>query len=167
MAYQDTFQSTHSYRVRPFWTCFSRSRDNNFNPRTHIECDGREEREHWYMIDFNPRTHIECDATELLETALDALFQSTHSYRVRLLPGETINDLGNFNPRTHIECDRADTFAGNGQNNFNPRTHIECDYKMKLPKVSKNNFNPRTHIECDAKRDRLSEVHIISIHALI
>ncbi len=56
-----TFQSTHSYRVR--------------QPKVSVRSG--------QGVDFNPRTHIECDGRELQVKTMDVTFQSTHSYRVR------------------------------------------------------------------------------------
>ena len=81
------FQSTHSYRVRRGAVSGACEVVAYFNPRTRTECDG------WCRLmaesirDFNPRTRTECDLTpQNINDPSVALFQSTHSYRVRLLP---------------------------------------------------------------------------------
>ena len=33
----------------------------NFNPRTHVGCDGTETERMRAIKDFNPRTHVGCD----------------------------------------------------------------------------------------------------------
>ena len=55
----------------------------DFNPRTHEECDNIQLVDSRKVIYFNPRTHEECDAIITLNAFV----------------------IADFNPRTHEECD--------------------------------------------------------------
>ena len=77
----------------------------NFNSRTHVECDDCNIAFSDYNIHFNSRTHVECDTN----------FQ------------KQFRDPTHFNSRTHVECDCCLRFAQRIQRNFNSRTHVECD----------------------------------------
>ena len=98
----------------------------DFNPRTHEECDPKALRPGRAVEDFNPRTHEECDPTkaeidEAVTISIHALtrsatptakirtpkleFQSTHSRGVRRASMCRHPSNSNFNPRTHEECD--------------------------------------------------------------
>ena len=81
----------------------------DFNPRTHKECDKTQMTELGDSMNFNPRTHKECD---------------------RLFSSPLIT-LPNFNPRTHKECDNKFLAAVVILSDFNPRTHKECDQGKK------------------------------------
>ncbi len=84
---------------------------NNFNPRTHEECDAERRANYECEFYFNPRTHEECDAN---------VVNRAHK-RV------------NFNPRTHEECDTAKNIVVGLLTDFNPRTHEECDLWFYYP----------------------------------
>ena len=124
----ETFQSTHSRRVRPTTVRPLPRRANRFNPRTHEECDrtgtgssldttqfqsthSRRVRRRKsigqtnYYRSFNPRTHEECDVTPRVLCSLVWRFQSTHSRRVRQPVNRGVIVQSGFNPRTHEECD--------------------------------------------------------------
>ncbi len=77
------FQSTHSYRVRLNMELESNT-SMLFNPRTHLECDKESKVCKTSRLHFNPRTHLECDRVIMIYPTAADIFQSTHSYRVRL-----------------------------------------------------------------------------------
>ena len=56
----------------------------NFNSRTHVECDESVDYIAPLIVHFNSRTHVECD--------------------LRLSDGANVA-LYDFNSRTHVECD--------------------------------------------------------------
>ena len=55
----------------------------DFNPRTHEECDQQEQHAGAADTDFNPRTHEECDREAEFDNNEFDRFQSTHSRGVR------------------------------------------------------------------------------------
>src|SRR5690625_2949528 len=77
------FQSTHPCRVRRRAAGTVSAIFENFNPRTHVECDGNKDTRPFQIYDFNPRTHVECDLPSDIEMI----------------------ENNDFNPRTHVECD--------------------------------------------------------------
>ena len=103
--------------------------------------------------DFNPRTHEECDWYARDEYYYSGRFQSTHSRGVRL-------KLCSFLPLTKTISIHALTrsatvilgMVGGSRKYFNPRTHEECDRQPRRLWDKRSNFNPRTHEECDQKR---------------
>ena len=81
------------------------------------------------LIDnFNPRTHGECDIVDecqVLWNARISIHALTGSATLALDTGVKLID--NFNPRTHGECD-LDLYVGLvSRQNFNPRTRMGCD----------------------------------------
>ena len=61
------FQSTHPRGVR-LWAAISDCWNGNFNPRTHVGCDGLTAVAVVAECgNFNPRTHVGCDLTHLGE----------------------------------------------------------------------------------------------------
>ena len=78
----DKFQSTHPRGVRRR-TLSALTSIPNFNPRTHVGCDGSIARRAIRCSNFNPRTHVGCDSKDRLNL-----------YRYY-----------DFNPRTHVGCD--------------------------------------------------------------
>ena len=56
----------------------------NFNSRTHVECDVRYGRGGKAAVDFNSRTHVECDTNSKPKIRKFSKFQLTHSRGVRL-----------------------------------------------------------------------------------
>src|SRR5699024_5176574 len=59
----------------------------NFNPRTHEECDQINVTTHKRINNFNPRTHEECDLAYVEWILKNWTFQSTHSRGVRQIGG--------------------------------------------------------------------------------
>ena len=107
------FQSTHPWRVRRYYRSGWNMPINNFNPRTHEECDAKFDKVfsfHLYISihapmksatfhgaihdkfvhDFNPRTHEECDPSPVTKTSQNTIFQSTHPWRVRRFTAEIV-----------------------------------------------------------------------------
>ena len=101
------FQSTHSQGVRRRYIVSANRRKNNFNPRTHKECDSK----------------------VVLVSLAFSTFQSTHSQGVRPRTIDLVEAFWcNFNPRTHKECDQRTAQSCLAFTiYFNPRTHKECD----------------------------------------
>ena len=145
------FQLTHSRGVR-HGAAPSSGLHQNFNSRTHVECDQRKQSETYQNSisthaltwsaticdtmekqdrrNFNSRTHVECD-----------------------VPGRHgVLDLSDFNSRTHVECDPALRYLSAVMVDFNSRTHVECDGIRRQQKRRRDNFNSRTHVECDCSR---------------
>ena len=122
---------------------------NNFNPRTHEECDLAVESFRKGNNNFNPRTHEECDfiksdLPELQSISIHALTRSATIKRVRIAHPRCISihaltrsataqsrwcvvGVFDFNPRTHEECDALPHELIHPTCYFNPRTHEECD----------------------------------------
>ena len=86
------FQSTHPCGVRRAIDTIPQSRQEYFNPRTHVGCDKARASKLDRLIDFNPRTHVGCDN-------LCCLVHSGLIY---------------FNPRTHVGCDGELHFTSKG-----------------------------------------------------
>ena len=86
--FSNSFQSTHSQRVRPTITSKNIYDFSDFNPRTHKECDPLS------MILALPNSLFQSTHSQRVRLnsfgsqVMDALFQSTHSQRVRLLPND-------------------------------------------------------------------------------
>ena len=98
------FQSTHPRGVR-LTAKYHLSGARNFNPRTHVGCDGDTTPNPFQTVDFNPRTHVGCDSTAAAKSV----------------------ERPDFNPRTHVGCDVNVVFGHLAYKNFNPRTHVGCD----------------------------------------
>ena len=58
-------------------------------------------------LDFNPRTHVGCDGSKSGSSIPSEIFQSTHPRGVRLPPRLPAGRTEYFNPRTHVGCDPA------------------------------------------------------------
>ena len=144
----------------------------NFNPRTHVGCDGGDVRpcRLQAVISIHAPTwgatygqHV-CNST--------AIFQSTHPRGVRQINDETISETSdisihaptwgatrshngsflrysNFNPRTHVGCDRAEntisTLTGIFQSTHPRGVRRSTNNGLSV----RTNFNPRTHVGCD------------------
>ena len=100
--------------------------------------------------DFNPRTHKECDILQSFLNCMDIKFQSTHSQGVRPSSGAIYNNVIAFQS-THSQGVRHKVMqyiysAGKFQS-----THSQGVRRFKLKPYKHNfmNFNPRTHKECD------------------
>ena len=80
---------------------------------------------------FNPRTHKECDLSQSYIDIVQSLFQSTHSQRVRLLifRCKSFNSLISIHALTKSATLRWFRYVRHGQY-FNPRTHKECDSRF-------------------------------------
>ena len=127
----------------------------------------------FYYNDFNPRTHKECDCKKSSVNFLTKSFQSTHSQGVR--PDFLVNSIRHIcisihaltrsatenrfnNHATNLISIHALTRSATGAvpypglklGNFNPRTHKECDFDFSVFTCLTSYFNPRTHKECDA-----------------
>ncbi len=132
--------------------------------------------------DFNPRTHVGCDGGGEKESSKLEKFQSTHPRGVRHAYGDgqprraeisihaptwgaTWNQqmdstkYQNFNPRTHVGCDQLVMCPSTLPNNFNPRTHVGCDCVISDGVKGSTDFNPRTHVGCDS--DHSSDISTI------
>ena len=141
------FQLTHSRGVRPRGVRALTSNE-NFNSRTHVECDLLPLLQSVPLCDFNSRTHVECDRAAAAEPVLFDIsthaltwsatgtdprsgipmtFQLTHSRGVRPLWDRYRDDITNFNSRTHVECDAMMQTKLELFTDFNSRTHVECD----------------------------------------
>ena len=123
----------------------------NFNPRTHGECDSSLNIYFLHTLNFNPRTHGECDQALLIDIATTS----------------------NFNPRTHGECDLVLLSKSPIQSSISIHAltgsatpqllQIVSDYmgisihaltgsathQIAPQKPLYFYFNPRTHGECD------------------
>ena len=152
----------------------TRLRLENFNSRTHVECDGYHIGNRAEHIHFNSRTHVECDVSSSPKMSGNCKFQLTHSrgVRPRIECGEIL--VGHFNSRTHVECDRIYIPKKLYDKHFNSRTHVECDLcgmhanagRIKFQLTHSRgvrpagtevwgmtiDFNSRTHVECDCCR---------------
>ena len=100
------FQSTHPRGVRPTGSRLTAWSSSNFNPRTHVGCDGRLR-----------------EASTVWQE-----FQSTHPRGVRPPPSRPQPQPLSFQS-THPRGVRPATFCGSchTHRNFNPRTHVGCD----------------------------------------
>ena len=78
---------------------------NNFNSRTHVECDFGFALFRGIPSDFNSRTHVECDRCRLSRQRKIKKFQLTHSRGVRRTRANANAPPEYFNSRTHVECD--------------------------------------------------------------
>ena len=78
---------------------------NNFNSRTHVECDDAFFDGTLDEFNFNSRTHVECDPPVVPACPMAAAFQLTHSRGVRQPLPVVPTTENNFNSRTHVECD--------------------------------------------------------------
>ena len=150
----------------------------NFNPRTHEECDIKPWRLHGVKINFNPRTHEECDALRSDETACTCKFQSTHSrgVRRRLLISPTMSSLISIHALTRsatMVCFGCQQFCvlfqsthSRGVRQF-PVSLIWFHVMISIHALTRSAtsnvtsapcfslyFNPRTHEECDEHVDR-------------
>ena len=124
--------------------------DSNFNPRTHMECDGDSRgRTNDGTNHFNPRTHMECDAKGLVEYFNLKLFQSTHSHGVRRSGKQS--EKGYITISIH-----ALTWSATPSCflvyavlaiSIHALTWSATLINKKLLKMVY--FNPRTHMECD------------------
>ncbi len=86
---------------------------------------------------FNPRTHEECDILAVFLIYRNLQFQSTHSRGVRPFAFWSKSPVySNFNPRTHEECDDEVKAKAKQIKNFNPRTHEECDQNSRTNSIS-------------------------------
>ena len=106
------FQSTHSRRVRLAGVSFALPTP-RFNPRTHEECDPLRV---WHPIPGQVSIHALTKSATWFRRALPALialFQSTHSRRVRQVSKNLKRLWRSFNPRTHEECDSAHNHTAN------------------------------------------------------
>ena len=99
---------------------------------------------------FNSRTHVECDP-HYRERQAGYTFQLTHSRGVRHRQNGNKNTGNHFNSRTHVECDSSSPTQMIEIAHFNSRTHVECDPKIYSRRCSIRYFNSRTHVECDSK----------------
>ena len=158
----------------------------NFNPRTHVGCDGGHglgtghgeisiHAPTWGATHIRRRPRpldgISIHAPTWGATPLGRLgtqrsrFQSTHPRGVRPPSCARGTPQRDFNPRTHVECDPLELSGSKGSLYFNPRTHVGCD-KAFLRRGSRPfNFNPRTHVGCDMDVKFLTGMIYISIHA--
>ena len=144
----------------------------NFNPRTHVGCDGGQTPQTPSRGNFNPRTHVGCDIPSTQVSERDTVFQSTHPRGVRQLARLTSIVTKNFNPRTHVGCDGCWRRRRPPTRYFNPRTHVGCDLghqpdyiaavgisihaptwgatsRAMSKAIQLADFNPRTHVGCD------------------
>ena len=123
--------------------------------------------------DFNPRTHMGCDGIKYCVIMSIVIFQSTHPHGVRPPCGPRWTmPWRYFNPRTHMGCDDRGAAYCRPSANFNPRTHMGCDWRIVSALVynlrisihaptwgatprewscpcQRLYFNPRTHMGCD------------------
>ena len=117
--------------------------------------------------DFNPRTHEECDFAKLSSARLLQIFQSTHSRGVRLrfdVPAVRVHKFQSTHSRG---VRRLATCQHEANLNFNPRTHEECDKAGVDFKIKKQQFQS-THSR-GVRRAwiiKLAAKLAISIHAL-
>ena len=81
---KNKFQLTHSRGVRHLkYLCIALT-PQDFNSRTHVECDCFPRHGANAKMNFNSRTHVECDS---ITTAIG------------------MGVSADFNSRTHVECD--------------------------------------------------------------
>ena len=129
------FQLTHSRGVRrQKWGCCYEV--NDFNSRTHVECDVEIQAQQPRTFYFNSRTHVECDIFGMIWKRGQNAFQLTHSRGVRLVEARP-NVPGQIFQLTHSRGVRR-RFANKqtGERDFNSRTHVECDQ----PKIKKSRW---------------------------
>ncbi len=159
------FQLTHSRGVRQPLPVVPTT-ENNFNSRTHVECDPTVLLAPSRSNHFNSRTHVECDLNATSVNLDDII--STHALTwSATAAAELVTDgFENFNSRTHVECDPVGLLYVLAEADFNSRTHVECDISDTIPNVSGLDFNSRTHVECDANSEDQSATSFISTHAL-
>ena len=120
------FQLTHSRGVRHDLAKSATDLE-NFNSRTHVECDGSTATKNGSSWNFNSRTHVECDISV-----------------IRML-----SFLHDFNSRTHVECDQTNIGAGKRATSFQ-LTHSRGVRPIENGGcLVASNFNSRTHVECD------------------
>ena len=163
------FQSTHSRGVRQGTYIVVEYNDENFNPRTHGECDEEQEQAAAF---FGISIHALTGSATIFSAffcALITIFQSTHSRGVRLDEGGKQKSITiNFNPRTHGECDQLVKCSNSTSHEFQS-THSRGVRRTNRAFIIIRfyYFNPRTHGECDVLliRKCLLLIHI-SIHAL-
>ena len=143
------FQSTHPRGVRHGDQLVCQSGIVDFNPRTHVGCDGSLKAVSVGFLPFqstHPRgvrqskdsangrlrrfqsTHPRGVRHSSRPASLRRpAFQSTHPRGVRPNSKGRYHNAGNFNPRTHVGCDTAQTLQTDAWKDFNPRTHVGCD----------------------------------------
>ena len=136
------FQSTHPRGVRHGdRACLGRSLD--FNPRTHVGCDGPYLPARTPRANFNPRTHVGCDI------------------EVRQL--HPVGDIS-------IHAPTWGATIGRSFDQFKQSISIHAPtwgatQLLLLNSTPTRHFNPRTHVGCDEIYDRLWKRIAISIHA--
>ena len=120
------FQLTHSRGVRQPLPVVPTT-ENNFNSRTHVECDPTVLLAPSRSNHFNSRTHVECDLNATSVNLDDII--STHALTwSATAAAELVTDgFENFNSRTHVECDPVGLLYVLAEADFNSRTHVECD----------------------------------------
>ena len=181
------FQSTHPRGVRRSWGKGEEALD-DFNPRTHVGCDGQYPGEPeraeisihaptWGATqdrqgcggrreNFNPRTHVGCDEDHPGGCRGGSI--SIHA------PTWGATQDGRTDVRRGGISIHAPTWGATNSaqytcillHYFNPRTHVGCDFSF-FNLIGRNirNFNPRTHVGCDMCYNPLTITISISIHA--
>ena len=116
--------------------------------------------------DFNPRTHMGCDGIKYCVIMSIVIFQSTHPHGVRPPCGPRWTmPWRYFNPRTHMGCDRSLVMRFHLSRDFNPRTHMGCDGGVRtIDNGGKISIHAPTWGATSINKD-MPEALLISIHA--
>ena len=170
------FQSTHPRGVRQTHKTMDKILF-NFNPRTHVGCDGHEAQGHQpdgfqsthprgvrpMMIgiviveyNFNPRTHVGCDYMVRKIVYRLRLFQSTHPRGVRHSREHRLVEMTRFQS-THPRGVRLRQTRSSGEYMV-ISIHAPTWGATRTVVFGINssvNFNPRTHVGCDLVRSTL------------
>ena len=165
------FQSTHPRGVRP-QPSGRKFVVHNFNPRTHVGCDGQKVffrfrhpisihaptwgatdwrlTKHYQSPYFNPRTHVGCDRGKRGRRPRRAISIHAPTWGAT---GIYLDFFCRVSPISiHAPtwgATETSTLKHNIMPNFNPRTHVGCDGSGRRLSGKNPNFNPRTHVGCD------------------
>ena len=146
---EQQFQLTHSRGVRHRYDQ-SYCTTQNFNSRTHVECDTCCMKSNSSSAKFQLTHSRGVRPCRIWILYLLRRFQLTHSRGVRrgqsclcllLCPFQLTHSRGVRHPQI---------FKKDGSLNFNSRTHVECDKTLAGSADTPLDFNSRTHVECDS-----------------
>ncbi len=147
-SFDSSFQSTHLYKVRrPFMADLSRMM---CRISIHAPIQGAtiyQSEVIFHVYHFNPRTYTRCDPCRMPLDSKPASFQSTHLYKVRLIPRPPI-------PCVYLY--------------FNPRTYTRCDANLASEVARLKRISIHAPIQgATMREEHASERWVISIHAPI